>query len=446
MVDVMSQNKSLPGNNGLPLLGETLRFLGGPYQFIEERTEQHGSVFRTHLLGKPCVVMTGPKAAEIFINEEFVQREGSQPGNIFALFAGPSVPHLDGEPHRERKKILMQAFTREALTSYVPALQTHLEESFLRWTKQSEIRWVDELQRFAIESVCGSFLGESKGARVDELRKHYKTIDKSFTGMPIKLPGTAYTKGLAAIKQVLGIFHELIAEHQQSAKDDGLERLLKVETPQGNKLSADQAAREIHHMIIAGRIVWAHLASLVIELKRNPELHKELSNEVLSVTPQGPITVEQLHKMTFLNLLVQEVKRVSPVVPGIFGMAKRDFEVEGHTIPKGWMLLLSLRASHQLAEVYKHPERFDPQRMAEGRSEQKQHAHGFFPHGPGQFLNSHHCAGTDYATILTQLFAIVLTRSYHYDLPTQTLDYTWNQLTPEPKDGLRAVITDRNTT
>ncbi len=140
----MSDGSNIPGTAGLPLLGETLSFISGPYQFVSDRTRRHGKVFRSHLMGKPCIVLSGPSAGELFTDHDKVQRDGSQPSNVFALFAGPSVPHLDGDAHRERKTLLMQAFTRDALTGYLPAMQAHVEAAFARWSAAGELRWMDE--------------------------------------------------------------------------------------------------------------------------------------------------------------------------------------------------------------------------------------------------------------------------------------------------------------
>jgi cytochrome P450 len=432
----------LPGGTGLPVLGETLRFLAGPYTFVNDGVEKHGNVFRTHLFGRPCAVVTGPGAAALFVDHAKVQREGSQPANVFALFAGPSLPHLDGDAHRERKAIMMQAFTRSALAAYLPGMQAHVEAAFERWAGlRSPIRWMDELQRLAMESVCGSILGMTAGPRVGELIGHYRTIDLAFTGIPVKLPGTAYRKGLDAVEAILTIFCGAIDEHRKKPTEDGLSRILAHVTHAGRRITDDEAARELHHLVIAGRIVWSHLATLVLELPRNPALKAKLEEEIRAGSPSGAITSEQLQGLGYLRRVVLEVKRMSPVVPGVFGLAKEDIEFEGHTIPKGWMLLLGLRRSHEMGAVYEHPKRFDPERFAEGRAEHEKHAHAFFPHGPGAFATSHHCAGTDYATYLTEVFAIVLARRYAYKLAPQDLGYRFSQLTPEPKDGLLATIT-----
>jgi len=62
----MSDAQSLPlppGEDGLPLLGQTLAFLKDPFGFVEDRVGRYGPVFRTRLLGRRTAVVTGPDAA-----------------------------------------------------------------------------------------------------------------------------------------------------------------------------------------------------------------------------------------------------------------------------------------------------------------------------------------------------------------------------------------------
>src|SRR5439155_7728272 len=143
-----------PGRGGLPLLGETLAFAKNPFRFLDERLAAHGRIFRTNVLGRKTVVVAGPEAAGRFIDGSVVIREGSMPPHVQELFGGRSLPLLDGEAHRARKKIINQAFNRAAMTAYLPIIQQTVEQYFESWPAAGEIRWLDELKRLSIEVIC----------------------------------------------------------------------------------------------------------------------------------------------------------------------------------------------------------------------------------------------------------------------------------------------------
>ncbi|WP_366557639.1 hypothetical protein [Okeania sp. SIO1I7] len=50
-----------PGSFGLPLIGETIDFIRDS-NFADRREQKYGTIFKTHILGRPTIVMIGPEA------------------------------------------------------------------------------------------------------------------------------------------------------------------------------------------------------------------------------------------------------------------------------------------------------------------------------------------------------------------------------------------------
>jgi len=438
---VVSAKPLPPGRPGLPLLGRTLAFLKNGFGFVEEGTRRFGPIFRTRILGRETAVIVGPDASGEFIEPRDVQREGAMVPHVQELMGGRALPVLDGPEHFERKHFVLAAFSRDALVSYVPKIQTLLTGSLDRWAGANEIRWVDELKRLSLEMICDCVLGLPPGPTVDKLRGDYEKVLAGFSSLPIPLPGTAYTRARRALARIMRVYDENIWEHRARPHDDGLSRILAAKSPAtGRSMTAEEAKIELHHLVIAGLIVWAWLAYLVLELDRNPAVRKRLAEEVRRRAPSGPVSLEQFEGMFYLNQVTMEVRRLAPVVPVFFGKAARAFDFKGHTVPAGWMVLWGHRSSHVREEVYKDPDRFDPDRFAPPRSEHRRHEHAFVPNGAGA-PTGHKCAGAALAPYFLQLFAIELLRGYTWQLsPGQNLSYDWKRLPPEPRDGLRAHV------
>src|SRR5216110_2187605 len=100
----MSSLRTAPGSDGVPLAGETLSFVKNPFRFLEERLAKHGRIFRSHLLGRKTIVIAGADAAGRFIDTNMVMREGAMPPHVQELFGGRSLPLLDGDVHKTRKR------------------------------------------------------------------------------------------------------------------------------------------------------------------------------------------------------------------------------------------------------------------------------------------------------------------------------------------------------
>jgi cytochrome P450 len=445
-----------PGATGLPLLGETLPFLKDGFGFVASRTARHGPVWKTRILGRSTAVLAGPDASGRFIDSE-VQRGGAMPPHVQELFGGISLPLLDGDPHLSRKTFILQAFTREAMAAYLPVIERLVGEALARWAGQEEIVWIPELKRLSIELICAAVMGMPPGAETDALRADYQLVLRAFSHLPVPLPGTAYSRGRAALGRILARFAAVIAEHRREARDDGLSRILAATDAAGRQIGVEECQVELHHLVIAGLIVFAELGAIVQRLTDHPDVRARLQAEVEALALARPaerppggdggaagLTHQALAGAPYLLQVIMEVKRLCPILPVLFGKARQSFEFKGYTVPAGWMVLWAHRASHVTAEIYPDPERFDPGRFAPERGEHLRHPYAFVPHGAGP-AHGHRCPGTDFATTLMQVFTILLLRGYTWELaPGQDLAYDWSLIPPEPKDGLRARLRQRS--
>src|SRR5947207_12193691 len=275
-------NNLPPGRDGLPLVGETLSFARNPFRFIEQRLATHGRIFRSNVLGRKAVVVAGPEAAAQFIDPNLVMREGSMPPHVQELFGGRSLPLLDGETHRARKKIINQAFNRAAMAAYLPIIQQTVERYFESWPAAGEIRWLDELKRLSIEVICMTVMGMPPGDEMNRLREDYGIVTSGFATLPINLPGTRYRKALQARDRILEILRRLVRERRKTPSADGLSRMLT-----NGALADDDAALELHHIVIAGYIVFAELGSIAQQLTAHPDVRARLAAEISAKAPSG---------------------------------------------------------------------------------------------------------------------------------------------------------------
>ena len=357
------------------------------------------------------------------------------PPHVQELFGGRSLPLLDGEEHAARKKVVLQAFTHAALASYLPAIQRNVEGYLAAWAGAGEVRWIDELKRLSIEGICGTVLGMKPGEEMDRLRRDYGVLTGGFATLPIDLPGTPYRKALRARDRIFEILGARVREKRRAPADDGLSRILAA----AGDLADEPIVLELHHVVIAGFIVYAELGAVVQQLTAHPAIRERVVAEIRRETPRGPLSAAVLARMPYLLQVVNEVKRLCPIVAAVFGKARRDFEFAGATVPAGWMVMWAPRPSHVACGVYDDPERFDPDRFSPERAEDKRHEHAFAPQGAGP-ATGHRCPGLDLATIFMEVFAIALLRDYAWELPPQDLGTNWSKTPPEPRDGLRARI------
>src|SRR5262249_19523080 len=162
------------------------------------------------------------------------------------------------------------------------------------------------------------------GPTLDEVRQLYDVVLAGFAALPIPLPATAFTRAKRALSRILRIFEQNIERHRMSSTDDGLSRILAARLPDGRAVTTEEARIELHHVVVAGLIIWAWMVTAVLELDAQPAIRTRLIAEVRERAP-GSLSLDVLDGMPYLANVVDEIRRVSPVVPVFFGRAREDF-------------------------------------------------------------------------------------------------------------------------
>jgi len=365
-----------------------------------------------------------------------IARADSAPPHIVELFAGSSLPFLDDPTHRSRKALILHAFSREALASYLPALDEIVSTTLSGWAAQPEVRGVHEMKRLAIKAIMANFVGISDEALLDGFVAKFSLLTAGFGALPIKLPGSTLARALAARDEILATLRTEVAKHRAAPREDGLSRVLSAKLEDGSTVDDAAALLEVHHMFLAGYIVFAEFAGIVLTLDKHKDVAESLRAEIAQACPSGAFTHQHLANMPQLLQFVKEVKRLTPILPFIFAKAKQSFIVDGHHVPKDWMVLWALRETNMWPASFREPTKFDPARFGGDRKEDMASLHAFVPQGVGP-ETGHRCPGLDYATLFMQLFTAHLVRDFTVSLPEQDTSYMWKMIPPEAKDGLR---------
>ena len=109
MKTIYAKQSLPPGSFGLPVVGETISFLRDS-GFNEKRHKRYGPIFKTHLFGRPAVIMLGAEANQFLLTNENRYFVVSWPYSTRVLLGPASLSLQIGEEHIKRRKLLAQAF------------------------------------------------------------------------------------------------------------------------------------------------------------------------------------------------------------------------------------------------------------------------------------------------------------------------------------------------
>ncbi|MGJ5629129.1 cytochrome P450 [Nostoc sp. CALU 1950] len=431
-----------PGNLGLPIIGETISYLRDPGHFIEQRQQRHGTIFKTHLLGQKTIVLIGAEASRFLFTNEGHILAMTNPLSFEVLLGAGSIGMKTGISHQNLRKQLSQAFQPRALAGYVFIMEEITRSYLHKWERLGTMTWYYELKKYTLDVACKLLVGVDT-ASDENLEKVYETWGEGLLSVPIRLPGSKFDRAVHAREQLLARIDEMIYQRQQnpSLNQDVLGILLQAQDGEGNCLSLEEVKDNVLALLVAGHeTLTSALTSLCLLLAQHPEVLKAARAEQEQLGFIESLTQENLKRMTYLEQVLKEVLRLTPpVVRSGSREVIEACEFGGYLIPKGWNVHYQIPETHQDQNVYTEPERFDPQRFAPERAEDKK-IFSHIPFGGG----IRECLGKEFARLEMKLFAAMLIRDYEWELlPGQNLERVLLPFS-RPRDGLKVKFCQRS--
>lgn len=406
--------------------------------FVAERYQQYGPIFRSHVAGKPAVFMVGPEALEFVLSSGMGHLSwGDGWPATFRQLLGRSLFLQDGDEHRRNRKLIMPAFHAAALAGYVDTMAELVKSHLNSWEQQGEFACFEALKPLTFEIASQIFLGAAPGAETAQLSQLFATLTEGLFSF-VNLPGTKLNKGLKARAALLDYLTGVIEQRQsrgqrqgqrQGQRLDALSLLIQAQDETGDRLSQDEIRNQALLLLFAGHeTTTAMLSWLMVELARHPEVLAAARAEQDACGP-GPITLEQLGKLPVLDRILLEVERLHPPVAGGFRGVVKPFKFQGYEVPAGWLVQYSILYTHQLPELYPEPLRFNPDRWIDA----KYPPYSLVGFGGGPRI----CIGIAFAKLEMRWMLSYLLRHYQWELlPEQSLEAVLIP-TRRPKDGGR---------
>ena len=425
-----SQLKSvhlMPGNTGLPLIGNTISAFTKLEQFYWERNQQHGNIFKVSMPGlfNNIACLVGPEANQLVFKDE-ADKLSSRLGNKFLspILSPDMVLMQDGQQHRISRKLILPVFLPQAIKSYFDTIQAVVTETINNWGKQGTINLSAELHKLTLKMVVKIFLGSEKTSEIEQVSEWFTVLVDSLNGI-VKWdnPLTMHGRGQAARRKIFDYVRQIIQERavqgdlEQST--DVLSLLLNTIDEDGNRFTETQVINQAIGFLFAGHDTTSSLMSwLLFELGNNPQWRQRLRDECQQVVGGRSIALSHLRQLPNLTNTIKEGERMYP--PGfiICRMAMADIEYGGYLIPAGWYVCIFPMMTHRLPEIYQDPDTFDPNRFAPPREEDRKQPYSLIGFGGGV----HSCIGVELAQMEMKIILSTLLQNYDWTVTPTTAE------------------------
>ncbi|CAI0625807.1 unnamed protein product [Linum tenue] len=348
--------EAIPGSLGLPVVGESFSFISafsspsGIFNFMKERQERYGKVFKSYVLGRFTVFMTGREASKILLTG----KDGMVSLNLFYTgqqVLGPtSLLQTTGDAHKRLRRLIAEPLSVDGLKKYFNFISTLAVDTLEQWPAKKKVLVLEEASTFTLKVIGNMIMSlEPMGEEQEKFRSNFKTISSSFASLPFNLPGTAFYEGIKARDSMYEMLDSTIANRRsaESSHQDFLESLIMKHTKSGdgkgddqeNKLTDQQLKDNILTLLVAGHdTTTAALTWTMKFLAENPQVLEKLR-------------------------VISETLRRATILPWYSRKAAQDFEIDGYQIKKGWSVNLDVVSIHHDPQVFPDPEKFDPSRF-----------------------------------------------------------------------------------
>ncbi|KAK8520677.1 hypothetical protein V6N13_076811 [Hibiscus sabdariffa] len=398
-----------PGTLGWPYIGETFQLYSrNPNVFFASKQQRYGSIFKTHVLGCPCVMMSSPEAAKFVLLTKSHLFKPTFPASKERMLGKQAIFFSRGRYHAKLRKLVLRAFMPDAIKSFVPNIESVAEHS-LRSLEGRLVTTFHEMKTYTFDVALLSIFGQDRVLYSEDLKRWYYVLEKGYNSMPVNLAGTLFNKSMKARKEIARILAKIISARRQMKADchDLLESLMSDE--QG--LTDEQITDNIIGVIFAARDTTASVLTWIIKyLGENPSILEAVTEEQEAIgrgKEEQKLSWEDTKKMPMTSRVIQETLRVASILSFTFREAVEDVEYEGYVIPKGWKVLPLFRNIHHSPEIFPHPEKFDPSRF-----QVAPRPNTFMPFGSG----THSCPGNELAKLEIMVLVHHLTTKYRWQM------------------------------
>ncbi|XP_059630215.1 abscisic acid 8'-hydroxylase 3-like [Cornus florida] len=377
----------IPGTLGWPIVGESFSFLSdfsSPYgicSFMNKRQQRYGKVFKSYILGRFTVFMTGREASKILLTG----KDGVVSLNLFYTgkqVLGPtSLLQQTGEAHKRLRRLIAEPLSLDGLKRYFQFMNNLAIETLDQWPGQT-VFVLEEASTFTLKVIGNMIMSlEPTGEEQEKFRANFKIISSSFASLPFKIPGTAFHRGIKARDRMYAMLDSIISKRRngESFQQDFLESLIKKhskgaseeeEDVDDDKLTDTQLKDNILTLLVAGHdTTTAALTWLIKFLEENPAVLERLREEHKEIQANrkggSSLVWSEVNNMPYTNKVIMETLRRATILPWNSRKAAQDFEIDGYKIKKGWSINLDVVSIHNDPEVFPDPQKFDPSRFDE---------------------------------------------------------------------------------
>ena len=433
----------IPGSDGWPIVGNTLKVLRDPVGSANEAYQKYGPVYRSRVFGYRSVSLLGPEANELLLfdrDKNFSSHGGWGP--VLDRVFPRGLMLMDFDDHRMHRKALGVAFKPAPMKTYLGALNDGISSRIAEWHLAGDgqgagvdMKFYPAIKQLTLDLAATSFLGIALGPEANAVNRAFVDMVAASIGVVRSpIPGTQMWRGVKGREVIVDFFGKEIPKRRAGTATDLFSELCRATKEDGQLLSDQEIIDHMSFLMMAAHdTLTSSVTSLVYQLAANPVWQGRLRDEMraLKLAPGAALPYERLGELSLLEMAFKEAMRINPPVPSIPRRAVRDFTFKGFHIPAGTRVGVNTLFTHRMPDIWPEPEKFDPLRFTD-EAVRGRHKYAWVPYGGG----AHMCLGLHFAYMQAKCFFYHLLTTTEVRIADGYVPRWQMWPIPKPRDGL----------
>lgn len=401
---------NIPGDYGLPLIGDTFNFVLKPYEMLDRNYKKYGPVFKASLTFQKFVVALGPEYIQQLMldsGQNFSARMGYD-APLGDFFAGGLLMR-DFDEHKFHRRIMQTAFKTDAMRTYVELMHPIIDREMAQWGKASNFQFYPNIKTLLLDIGAKVFLGmDMEGAETRDLNQSFLDMNDGILAIIRKdWPGLLYRKGMNGRRALEKFFFDLVPQRRGVSGNDMATFFSNEKTEDGEYFSDKVVGEHLIFLLLAAHDTTTSALTMATYYLAHDQQWQDRLRESLQALGKPHLDYADLgSSVPDLDHCFKEVLRMNPPVPMVMRRTTKETEVGGYVLQPHTMVQVSPLYTGRMEQWWSNPHSFDPDRFA--REEHKQHSFLWAPFGGG----AHKCIGLHFADMLFKAALSRLLLSY----------------------------------
>jgi cytochrome P450 len=322
---------------------------------------EFGDSFKASIYGTDAFVTRDPGHAQHVLVKNPQNYVKGRLIKRVALLLGNGLMASEGELWKRQRRMIQPAFHRKAVAGLVgPMAAVHrgLRENWQCAAAHGEtVNLTRDLGHAVLAAVLRSIFGED----YDAAAPHFAILAEE-AGRSM-----AFAQAFRALGRIV---LDIVAQRRARSANgnDLLGMLLEARgRDHGEAMSERQLLNEIMTLIVAGHETTATTLNWAWYLiSRHPEVEARLEQEIERYSADECTPLEDLPRLTYMRQVIEETLRLYPAGWLLTRRALRDDRLGDYAVAAGTEVYISPYFIQRHPGLWPDPERFDPDRFAEG--------------------------------------------------------------------------------